>query len=323
MRTILSRPARLVATVLTALSLAGGLGATASAAPRPPVPLSLPATAESLSGYLPASSCDPGSKPGAVALGRLLTTTYPGTTFGVSRSCGVDPLPTSEHYEGRAVDWMNSVRNPAQAAQASAVIGWLTATDANGVTFANARRLGVMYVIWDNKIWGAYATGRGWRPYSTCAQHPEKSWDSTCHRDHMHLSLSWAGAMGRTSYWTGTVAATDYGPCRARDLNWALPYSKPRALPCPSYPRVTPPVGASATLKKLITYSGMRLRPGARGPAVTAVQRSLKVSATGYYGPATKAAVQKFQGQRGLSTSGNVNTATWRALLKVNAPAAS
>ncbi len=323
MRTPLSRPARLVATLLAALSMAGGLGTTAAAAPRPPVPLSLPVAAESLSGYLPASSCDPTSKPGAVALGQLLTSTYPGTSVGVSRSCGVDPLPTSEHYEGRAVDWMNSVRDPAKAAQAAAVIDWLTATDEAGTTFANARRLGVMYVIWDGKIWGAYATERGWRPYSTCAVHPEKSWDTTCHRDHMHLSLSWAGAMGRTSYWTGMVADTDYGPCRARDLNWALPYNKPRTLPCPRYARVTAPAGASATLKALVTYSGMRLRPGARGPAVTAVQKALKVSPTGYYGPATKAAVRKFQVSRELSASGNVNTATWRALLLVNAPAAS
>jgi hypothetical protein len=322
----LLRPARLAATVLTALTLAVGVGAGTPASavtPTPAVPVSLPAAVEPLSGYVPATSCDPTAKPGAVALGQLLTTTYPGTRYGISRTCGVDSLPTSEHYDGRAVDWMNSVRVEKEAAQAEAVLSWLTAPDAEGNGYANARRLGVMYIIWDNKIWGAYNVDRGWRPYSSCAAHPEKAWDSTCHRDHIHFSLSWAGAMKRTSYWTGQVAATEYGPCRARDLNWALPYGKPRTIPCPRYPRVTPPKGASTTLKALTTYSGMRLRPGAGGPAVTAVQKALKVSATGYYGTLTKAAVQKFQTKQGLNPSGNVNTVTWRALLKANAPQAS
>ena len=322
----LLRPARLAATVLTALTLAVGIGAAtpaSAATPRPPVPASLPAAAEAPAGYVPAVSCDPTAKPGAVALGKLLTRTYPGTRYGIDRTCGADTLSTTEHYEGRAVDWMTSVRVPEQAARARALISWLTATDKAGNTFANARRLGVMYIIWDGKIWGAYSAERGWRPYSSCADHPEKGWDSTCHRDHVHLSLSWAGAMARTSYWTGTVAAPDFGPCRPADLNWALPYAKPRTTPCLKHPRVVAPKGASTTLKALTGYSGMRVRPGARGPVVTTVQKALGVSPTGYYGTATKAAVKKFQTARGLNASGNVNTATWRALLKAHAPKTS
>jgi peptidoglycan hydrolase-like protein with peptidoglycan-binding domain len=317
------QPARVAATVLTALTLTLGVGAITPASaviPKPAVPTALPAALEPLSGYVPATSCDPVVKPGSVALGKLLTATYPGTSYGITRTCGSDPLPTTEHYEGRAVDWMNSIRDPKQAAQAKAVISWLMATDAKGNKFANARRLGVMYVIWDNKIWGAYSSDRGWRAYSSCASHPEKSWDSTCHRDHMHISLSWAGAMKKTSYWTKQVAVTEYGPCRAADLNWALPYSKVRLTPCPRYPRVLPPEGASATLKALIIYSGMRVRPGASGPVVKAVQRALGVTQTGYYGSLTKAAVQKFQTAHALNDSGNVNTVTWRALLKAHAP---
>ena len=283
----------------------------------------MPAAIEPLAGYNPANSCDPTAKPGAVALGKLLTATYPGTSYGISRTCGVDSLPTSEHYDGRAVDWMNSVRVKKEAAQAKALISWLSAEDGDGNAYANARRLGIMYMIWDGKIWGAYSADRGWRPYSSCADHPEKGWDSTCHRDHIHFSLSWAGAMKKTSYWTGDVATTEYGPCRAKDLNWALPYSKVRTTPCPRYPVVKPPKGASATLKALTTYSGMRVRPGARGPVVTAVQKALKVSPTGYYGAETKAAVKKFQTGKKLNPSGNVNTATWRALLKAHAPKAS
>ena len=314
---------RAAAILLTVLALAASVGSTtpaSAATPTPAVPSTLPAQLEPLAGYVPANSCDPTAKAGTEALGELLVATYPGTSFGISRTCGTDALPTSEHYDGRAVDWMNSVRDPQQAAQAKAVISWLTSPDAAGNSYANARRLGIMYVIWDDKIWGAYSTNQGWRPYSSCADHPEKAWDSTCHRNHMHLSLSWPGALGTTSFWTGTVAAANYGPCRARDLNWAAPYRTARATPCNRYPKVSAPAGASATLKTLTTYSGMRLGSRSTGPVVTAVQRALGLTRSGRYDAATKAAVQQFQPAHGLVASGNVNSATWRALLADQAP---
>jgi hypothetical protein len=317
---------RVVATLLTVLALGASVGSTVpahAATPKPPVPSGLPAGIEPLSGYVPATSCDPTAKAGTVALGKLLTATYPGTSYGISRTCGVDKLPTSEHYDGRAVDWMNSVRDTKQAAQAKAVLSWLMAEDAQGNAYANVRRLGVMYIIWDGKIWGAYSTGRGWRPYSSCADHPEKSWDSTCHRDHMHLSLSWPGALKTTSFWTQEVATPNYGPCRARDLNWAPPYATPRSTPCAKYTVVKPPSGASSTLKTLTTYSGMRLATGSRGPVVTAVQKALEVTTSATYDARTKTAVKKFQTSRDLNPSGNMNSATWRALLKAQAPQAS
>ena len=144
------------------------------------------------------------------------------------------------------------------------MIGWLLARDADGNAYANARRAGVMYLIWNNRIWGAYRAADGWRPYASCASPPSSRYDTTCHRDHVHVSLSWEGAMARTSMWTGTPAAVDYGPCRDADLNWAAPYTGPRATPCPSYPRVSAPAGASALRRTLTTYSGMHARRSAR-----------------------------------------------------------
>ena len=88
----------------------------------------------------------------------------------------------------------------------------LLAGDAAGHPYANARRLGIMYIIWNNQIWGSYRAGEGWRAYGQCAAHPEPGYDASCHRDHIHFSLSWAGAQGRTSFWTRSVAAPDYGP---------------------------------------------------------------------------------------------------------------
>lgn len=235
--------------VLTACALVGGpsslmLAATTPAsaatssttvtAPAPAVPAGLPTTLEQLASYVPANSCDPKAKPGTTKLGELLTATYPGTTYGISRTCGTDPLPTSEHYDGRAVDWMTSVRDPQGKANAQALIAWLFAADDAGNQYANARRLGVMYIIWNNRIWGSYRAADGWRAYSNCATATSVADDTRCHRDHVHLSLSWEGAMARTSFWTRSVAAPEYGPCRAADLNWAAPYgSKIRTTPCP------------------------------------------------------------------------------------------
>ncbi|WP_088319925.1 peptidoglycan-binding protein [Kineosporia sp. R_H_3] len=267
--------------------------------------------------YVSAVSCDPRDKTGTTALGDLLRATYPGTSYGIARPCGTDPLRTSEHYEGRAVDWMVDGRDPVGAARARAVLTWLLATDAHGNRFANARRLGVMYVIWDGTIWGSYAATSGWRPYSTCAVHPERAWDTTCHRDHVHISLGWAGAQKRTSFWTGAVAPADYGPCRPADLNWAAPWAAPRTAVCARYPFVTAPAGASAQLARLVRYSGMQLSRPMTGPVVAAVQTVVGADADGSFGPMTESAVRAFQTAHGLPPTGVVGAATWREILAV------
>jgi peptidoglycan hydrolase-like protein with peptidoglycan-binding domain len=297
--------------------LSAGASATVGPQPVPPTPRGLPAGLEGLQPYVPAVSCDPRDTVGTAALGRLLTATYPGTSAGIARTCGTDPLRTSEHYEGRALDWMTSVRDPLGAARARAMLGWLLGTDAAGNRYAAARRLGVMYVIWDNRIWGAYNPAAGWRPYSRCALHPEPAWDTTCHRDHVHISLGWAGARARTSYWTGAVAPSDFGPCRPVDLNWADPYTSQRATRCPTYPLVVAPQGSSARLRQLTTFSGMRLVRGMTGPVVTAVQKIVGASPDGEYGPLTAASVRSFQTAHAVSVSGVVDAPTWRTVLAV------
>ena len=56
--------------------------------------------------------------------------------------------------------------------------------------------------------------------------------------------------------------------------------------------------------------------PNMSGPDVKVVQQKLGVvPADGFYGPATVAAVKKFQGQNGLSPDGKVGNNTWTKLL--------
>lgn len=293
------------------LAIAGIAVSASTAAAAPPSPRGLPTALEGLADYVPQTSCDPVAKPGAVALGRLLVSAYPGTSFNSAYACATDGT-VSEHYEGRAVDWMASYRNATQRRQLQSFLTWLFATRA-GHKFAYARRLGVMYIVYDNRIWGGW--DGAWHPHSSCATHPETSWDSTCHRNHMHISLSWDGAMKRTSYWTGKVATPDYGPCRPRDLNWAAPHKKANPRQCPDYRKVNPPAGASATMRGLVTYSGAVVRYGSSGPAVAAVQRAVGVSASGSFLAKTQAAVRSWQNRHHLTASGVVNATTWRALL--------
>jgi len=297
------------AAVVSAVVL--GAAAPASAAVRTP-PRTLPGVIEPLAQYVAQSSCDPTVKPGTRALATLLARTYPGITWASAYSCGTDGS-ISEHYEGRAIDWMASYRVDWQRADATSLVTWLLATDKAGNRFAMARRLGVQYVIWDNRIWGSW-NGQ-WADYNGCLNTPSTAYDNACHRTHVHLSLSWNGAMGTTTFWTGSVAAFDYGPCRPADLNWADPRYAFNGH-SPTYPKVQARTGASSIAQALVKYSGARLTAGMSGPAVSAVQAALRVPQTAVMDSATRAAVNTFRIHNGIAAGDVVGQLTWRALLR-------
>jgi hypothetical protein len=177
------------------LGLLGALTVSVVPAGAAPVTRAPSKAIEVFSPYQAQTTCNPTPKPGTLALSKLVMAAYPGTgTSGIARDCSLGGR--SEHKEGRAWDWHVGYGNTKQRAQATDFAHWLFATDAYGNTFAQARRLGVMYVIWNKKIWSASSSGSGWRPYT----------GADPHTSHMHISLSWAGAQKKTSYWTGTVA---------------------------------------------------------------------------------------------------------------------
>ncbi|MCU1488515.1 MAG: hypothetical protein JWN67_5261 [Actinomycetia bacterium] len=152
------------------------------------------ASIEGLAAYEPQRTCDGTSKPGTTALRNLLLRDNAGSrNLGIVRGCSIGG--TSEHKEGRAFDWGVNVGNAKERAEADAFVVKLLATDQFGNKYALARRMGVMYVIWNRQIWSAYRADEGWRPYH----------GASAHTDHVHLSLSWAGAQARTSFWSGNV----------------------------------------------------------------------------------------------------------------------
>lgn len=153
--------------------------------------------------YQEQTTCSPVAKPGAAKLAKLLLTTYGPYSVGIPRACGQGG--TSEHKEGRALDWMVSTRNAVQKAKATAFLTWLLAADAFGNEAAMARRLGVMYIGWNNQMWRGYDIGRGWDELRGCyaSSRAGTAYDNECHRSHVHISLTWEGAMGLTSFWSG------------------------------------------------------------------------------------------------------------------------
>nr|WP_284290045.1 hypothetical protein [Angustibacter aerolatus] len=115
----------------------------------------LPTKLDVVPSYQDQRSRDPAAKPGVEAYARMVLTTYrQGHSGGIVRGCGIGA--TSEHKEGRAFDWMLSVNKPAEKAAGDAFTKWLTGKDEHGVVGGHARRLGVMYVIWNKRIWSTY-----------------------------------------------------------------------------------------------------------------------------------------------------------------------
>jgi hypothetical protein len=194
----------------SAIVLVGVAGLPAGAAVSVPVPgVALPAEIDNPAFYEPQAICDPTPRPGAVALGQLLVNTYGPATIYMPRGC---TSSVSEHFDGRAVDWMRSVRDPAQKEMADAFVNWLLAPAADGTPHEMARRMGIMYIIWNNQMIRMYDPGRGWTDYNGCMDPSRagESLDNSCHRNHVHLSMSWDGAAGLTSWWSGVAQTLPY-----------------------------------------------------------------------------------------------------------------
>src|SRR6476469_7654797 len=182
-------PTRLLVLLLAlaALLVWSPLARAAHADPTPPATPAFGPWIDPPASYEAPSQCLSTVQPGTQLLRDLLTTTYGMTSFGTLRACS--GTATSEHNEGRALDVMLDVSDPQDATVARSFLGWLLATDAQGHTFANARRLGVMYLIWNKQMWRAYDPV--WKPYTGSSEHT----------DHIHVSLSWEGARLETSFW--------------------------------------------------------------------------------------------------------------------------
>jgi peptidoglycan hydrolase-like protein with peptidoglycan-binding domain len=300
--------------LLATLALAGGQSGAAIAAPgtaaptaqpqsavAPPVPLpanpdGLPSQGptggpvEAPAGYQPQMSCAAEPMRGTAMLRALVLRSYGvGHDGGAIRSCALGGQ--SEHKEGRAWDWMVDMTDSRERRAAADFISWLTAPGRDGQPGLMARRLGVMYVIFNEKIWASY---RGtWTDYSGASPHT----------DHVHISLSWNGSRGLTSFWAGRVTATDLGPC-TEFIGQPATVATRRLQVSPCAASATSPFNSKRPVLWL----------GNTGEAVRLAQSLLGVSPSGTFGTATRSAVLEYQRRGDLPRTGSVDKPTWASL---------
>ncbi len=230
---------------------------------------------EGYAGYAPQNTCSPNAKPGTTKLATWLQKTYPGTgSMGISRSCRDGGV--SEHKEGRAFDWAADVNSARDRAAVADFLARAFATDAEGNQHALARRMGIMYLIWNDRIYSSYHGFKA-RPYAPCAVVTNCS-ATARHRNHVHLSLSRAGGNGTTSWYTGSAVV----PPPVVTPPPPAPVTPPPPPPAP----VTPP----APVDPPVVTSGVPTTPPAprirlRAGGVLNVQRTpyaaVSVPATG------------------------------------------
>ena len=156
--------------------------------------------------YDPATGCTPNARrPGTAALQRWLEGHVRGLAWGTYRCERWGKDSASLHAERRAIDWHLDLRSPADRRAAERLIRLLLAPDRVGNPQALARRMGVEEIIWDCGYWGAGMPA--FRPYSECftedGRRRRRVNPTLAHQDHIHLGLTVAGAMGRTSFWRG------------------------------------------------------------------------------------------------------------------------
>lgn len=288
----------LAASVLTASGMLG-VGAATPAAAALPNP-AFPSSIDSYARYDAEETCTPSAKPGLIALrDEILRPEFGGSMsdFGISRSCSGS---SSGHEEGRAMDWMMDHRVARERANADEFIGWLLATDRHGNKHANARRLGVMYIIYNDRIWSASRASDGWRGYTHAACRGGGYCSPTLrHVDHVHLSLSWDGAYKRTSYWTAPRSA-----------------SKPV-----SRPGTTKPAQPGVRAGSLGAYPGRGyFQIGDRNSHVLRYERRLNAlglmparQVNGYFSKNTVRATQALERRTRIGVDGIVGPKTWSA----------
>jgi hypothetical protein len=154
--------------------------------------------------YDPAKRCTPKApRPGIAAMTRWLGANARGVSWGSYRCEKWGKHEASLHAENRAIDWHLDVKVPADRRAAERLIRLLLAPDAAGNPQALARRMGVEELIWDCGYRGAGMTG--FAPYQPCygkRDKLKKHVDPTvAHRNHVHVGMTKAGALARTSFW--------------------------------------------------------------------------------------------------------------------------
>lgn len=100
--------------------------------------------------YQPQTRCSPKAKAGTLVMSRFVHRRFGGGSGSISRPCRSGG--TSEHKEGRAYDWPLDATRKRDRQTARAFMDFVFAADKHGNEDARARRMGIMYVIWNDHV---------------------------------------------------------------------------------------------------------------------------------------------------------------------------
>ena len=122
-----------------------------------------------------------GLTPAAARVRRNVTAVFGDLPLGGFAPGGISTghQPGSAHYEGRAVDIFFRPIGGAQTREGWAVAQYLV---------AQADRLKIETVIFDERIWTARRSSQGWRPYTVSSSRSGDR-DVLLHRDHVHVDV--------------------------------------------------------------------------------------------------------------------------------------
>ena len=153
---------------------------------------------EPYAGYQPQTRCLQTPRPGVLMLADWLVAR--GGGYGpISRACSRSS--TSEHQESRAFDWLLDAEDPVDLALAQSLLDEVLAPDDLGEPHALARRMGIMYIIWNDRMYASYDDFEPKRYLSPSCRTKRSCSPTLRHRDHLHVSLTRKGARGRTSWY--------------------------------------------------------------------------------------------------------------------------
>ena len=188
-------------------------------------------------------TCDPTPKPGVVSFKDLLQQTYGVHSWGITRSC--DTSGVSEHEEGRALDYHFAYSSDVQRAQADDLLAWLLATDIFGNTHAMARRLGLMYIIWNRQIWESYRPFDGWQSLRRATiRTPTTSTSASAGPERSRRPAGGPGRSSRRRRWVSSATSTatakldvaTFGVASWRSAATSAPSARRPGNPCSRLP---------------------------------------------------------------------------------------
>jgi len=151
--------------------------------------------------------------PGVYAFRDILASSYGARTASLARACpGTLNSSLSYHSRGLALDFSFNVYDSSQAAQAQQVLDWLFEANSAGVKQVRLKRLGIIEVIWNDKLWvasnrNATSDIQTWLVYDFSSCVAGGGNENTCaHRDHIHFSFSLEGGNMQRSWWSPELA---------------------------------------------------------------------------------------------------------------------